>query len=536
MNPGRTRSIQIKVLLALGLIFLAILAISSFLGIRTQQQLVAETGKDKAAVLGRSYFDGINTMMLTGTLDQKSTLSQKMLADSSLLELRLIQAPGKISAAPTQDTLPKDDWDQRALAGEQVVFYDEAQGQRQVTVITPITASSNYLGTNCLTCHQVAENTVVGAVRTTYSLAQLDREHRGGLLLNLGINLALFVVGVLVVFLLLRRMVIRPLLAMRHTMHAIEQDSDLTRRFDVSGRDEVGALAGSINSMLETFRGSLTKVTETAHHVAEAAERLALVAERTAEAASDQRTETDQTVQFIANLKHLAEGVGGSAVQAADASVTAEEEAVQGTTMTREAIDGIMDIVREIGETALVIEQLDQHSRTVSSVLDVIRDIAGQTNLLALNAAIEAARAGEAGRGFAVVADEVRKLATRSEESTRSIEEIVNHLQAEARQAVEAMQHARGVAEEHSRQLEQTVVNLDEIVGRVAEIRTLNSRMSETISEQCLLTSSSTQKVLNISGIADRTAKEALETRGVSERLLHQARELNALVDRFRLG
>jgi methyl-accepting chemotaxis protein len=535
MRAGMTSSIQLKTLLTLGLIFFCILVISSYLSIRSQHQLVAETGMDKAEVLGRSYFDGINTMMLTGTLDQKETLHKKMLGDASLLELRLIQVPGTIAATPPAESMAKDALDKRALAGEKVIHFDTTDGQRRVTVINPIKTSANYLGTNCLSCHQTAEGTVVGAVRVTYSLAELDARHRSGFVLSLGINIGLFAIGAMAIFLLLRYMVIRPLIGMRHAMHNIEQNSDLARRLEVTSQDEVGALAGSINSMLETFRSSLSKVTETAHHVSHASEQIASVAESTAQAASDQRTETDQTAHFIENLRGLAEGVGTSAVQAADTSVTAEQEAAQGTAMTREAIDGILGIVKEIVDTTNVIERLDQRSRNVSSVLDVIRDIAGQTNLLALNAAIEAARAGEAGRGFAVVADEVRKLATRSEESTRSIEEIVSQLQVEARQAVEAMQHARGIAEEHSQHLEQTVANLDAIVRRVGQIRDLNSRMSETIGQQCLLTSSSTQKVMNISNIADRTAREAQETRGVSEKLVQQARELNALVDRFRL-
>ncbi|MFA5082503.1 MAG: methyl-accepting chemotaxis protein [Hydrogenophilaceae bacterium] len=527
-------SIQLKVALAVSIVFIAILIVSTLLTVDSERRLASQVGMDKAAVMGNSYFDGVNTMMLTGNLDQKASLREKLMVDG-LLDLRIVQAPGKINPTPAAESMPQDDLDTRALAGEKVTSLSARNGQRIVTVVTPIKASSNYHGTNCLTCHQVEEGAVVGAVRTTYSLATLDGQHNRNLLINTGINIALFVGGLVLVFFILRRIVIKPLLAIRHAMHDIEQDADLTRKISITRSDEVGMLANSIDSMLEKFRASLSRVAETAGRVSSAADRIASVSEGTANAAAQQRTETDQTAQFIGDLRGIAGEVGDSATQAASVSEEAERQATQGTAMTREAIGGILNLVREIEATAEIIEQLDKRSQNVSNVLDVIREIAEQTNLLALNAAIEAARAGEAGRGFAVVADEVRKLATRSHESTRSIEDIVSQLQNEARQAVSTMGHARASAEHDSKQLEQALVSLDQIVARVTEIRAINDRMATSVGQQRNLTTSSSEKVLNISRIADHTASEAMQTRGVSEELVNLARELNTLVKQFRL-
>jgi len=527
-------SIQLKVVLAVSLAFIAILVVSTLLTVGSERRLASRIGMDKASVMGHSFFDGVNTMMLTGNMDQKASLHEKMMGNG-VLELRIVQAPGKITATPPAESLPQDDLDTKALTGEMVTALTEKDGQRIVTVISPIKATANYHGTNCLACHQVDEGTVVGAVRTTYSLAELDGQHNRNLMINTGINIVLFIVGLALVFFILRRIVIKPLLVIRQAMHDIEMNADLTRKIAVSGTCEVGMLANSINSMLDKFHTSLSRVAETASRVSGAADHIASVSEGTANAAAQQRTETDQTAQFIGDLRVIAGEVGNNATQAANVSVEAEKQATQGTAMTREAIGGILNLVREIETTANIIEQLDKRSQNVSNVLDVIREIAEQTNLLALNAAIEAARAGEAGRGFAVVADEVRKLATRSHESTRSIEEIVSQLQSEAREAVGTMGHARASAEHDSRQLEQALSSLDQIVARVTEIRQINDRMSVSVEQQRSLTSSSSEKVLNISRIADHTASEAMQTRGVSEELVNLAHELNAMVGQFKL-
>jgi methyl-accepting chemotaxis protein len=530
-----SNSIQLKVAIAISLAFLAILAVSTLFTYRTERALDMGVATDKAKVIGNSYFDGVNTMMLTGNLDQRNALRTKLMSEPGILELRIVQSPGKISQTPPADAVPKDELDKRALQGETVSEVSMADGQHTVTYITPIKVSSNYRGTNCLNCHQVPEGTVVGAVRTTYALTELDNDLRKHLLVNTLINIALFVAGLSFVFFTMRQIVIKPLLGIRETMHGIEQNADLTRQIAVTGQDEVSMLAASINSMLDKFHTSLSRVANTAGQVSKAADHIASVSEGTANAAAQQRTETDQTAQFIGDLRGIANEVGSSAQDAAVASVEAEQQATQGTSMTRDAIRGIMVMVQEIESTAGLIEQLDKRSQNVSNVLDVIREIAEQTNLLALNAAIEAARAGEAGRGFAVVADEVRKLATRSHESTRSIEDIVSQLQDEARQAASTMGHARGSAEENSRQLESAVTSLDQIVTRVTEIREINARMAHAVEQQQSLTASSTEKVLNISQIADRTASEAMQTRGVSEELVSLARELNTLVGQFKL-
>jgi methyl-accepting chemotaxis protein len=491
---------------------------------------------DKARDLTLSYFDGVNTMMLTGTMAQQESLREKYLEMPGVREIRLVHAPGTLDGVSSRTVKPEGEHEERGVKGERVAVLDEDEQGRFVTVVTPLPASTNHHGTNCLDCHQVPEGTILGAVRTTYSLDELDAEFRQSALTVAMVNLVLSVIGIGMVVLLLRRIVIQPLLKIRETMLVVERDADLTRRIHLASKDEVGALAQAINRMLEKFSGSLGSVAATSKRLSTAAERVASVSVLTADAAGEQLREAGATARSLDDLKRIAGEAGESAGRTAAASVEADRDAVRSTRTTREAIQGIQTLVDEIRQAAEVIEALDRRSQEVSNVLEVIKGIAEQTNLLALNAAIEAARAGEMGRGFAVVADEVRKLANMSHQSTGSIEEIVLHLREEARRAVAAMNEAREAATRHSGELESAALGLDQIVVRVADIRDLNAHVAESVRDQAGLTEGVDQRVGNIGRIAEQTASEAVATRKVSEELVELAREMNELVGRFRLG
>ena len=530
-----TSSVQSKIILAITFIFVAVLATSTWLTARNERSLAQDIALDKAKVMSQSYFDGINTMMLTGTMDQHETLRKKVLSTPGVSEIRIVHAPNVLDGVTSNPSKPRDELDQRALQGESVnQFGDDANG-RFVTILTPLPAVANYMGTNCLTCHQVPQGTVLGAVRMTFSLKQLDGEFRSNLLTVAGLNLLLSILGIALVVWLLRGIVILPLSRMRASMQAIEQNSDLTQRIQIDSKDEVGSLAQAINGMLDKFGSSLGLVTETSERLSSAADRIASSSSQTAEAAGQQLNEAESMVHSIGDLKHIASEAGDSAARTVEASVYADSEASKTTQTTREAIDGILSLVKEIQQAAEVIEALDQRSQNVSEVLDVIKGIAEQTNLLALNAAIEAARAGEMGRGFAVVADEVRKLANMSHDSTRSIDEIVMQLRQEAKRAVQVMHAARETASQHSQALGNAVGGLDQIVVRVSDIRGLNAEMEKSVRSQVSLTDNVDQRVAIIGQIAERTAKDAAETRGVGDELVELARELKSLVGHFRL-
>ena len=528
-------SVQTKIALIISLIFVAVLASSTVLSVRNSHSLAIEVGIEKARDLAQSYFDGVNTMMLTGTMDQRENLQKKFLNMPGVVKLQIVHAPGKLAGVSSHEAKPQDPLEERGVNGESVAVSGKDANGRFVTVVKPLTASGNYLGTNCLNCHQVAEGTILGAVRVTYSLNDLDKEFSSNLITVAVLNLILTVAGIGLVILLLRRIFVTPLLGIRETMHAVEENADLGRRLSIERKDEIGALSQTINSMLDRFSTSLGLVAETSHRLTSVADRVASVSEITAEAAGRQLQESEVTGRSIDGLKNIASEVGQSATRTAEASVAAEKDASQSTQATRQAISGILTLVGEIQEAAKVIEELDQRSQDVSNVLDVIKGIAEQTNLLALNAAIEAARAGEQGRGFAVVADEVRKLAERTAKATSEVANTIQTIQDETGRAVEAMECANrrvatGVQKARDgdtavHRVNQAVAALTALINEIGDIRTRQDTASQEIS-------------LRVSNILSM----AMENRRTSENSCNAARDLTVIsahqtesVSRFRL-
>jgi len=529
-------SVQTKITAALVLVFVSLMVATTWHMAATERDMVQSLAQQKAIDTASSYFDGVNTMMLTGTTTQRELLRQKVLSHDDVTEARIIRGPDvtKFFGVGSPEQKARDELDQKALAGEQIIQHGSNENGRTVTVLTPIKATKDFRGTNCLTCHVVSEGTVLGAVRVSYSLAALDKQIDRNILVSGAINVLMLVLGILVINWLLRRIVVRRLCDIRGKMREIELDSDLSHRLNDTGNDEIGSLSTAVNGMLDKFGNSLQEVFETTKQLKEVASQINAVSSQTAEAADQQRAETDAVASAITELESTSRQVREGATDAADASIEADSTANEGTSTTQEAIDGIHALVTELDGAAEVIERLDERSQSVGGVLDVIKSIAEQTNLLALNAAIEAARAGESGRGFAVVADEVRTLATRSHESTQEIQSIVEQLQLGARDAVSAMSRAKHSAEERREQVETADSGLRQIAGHVTRIRELNVRMATAADEQSTVTQDVSRNVVRISELAECTATDAEQTTSVSNSLMGLSDRLETLVQRFR--
>ena len=533
---SRKISVQTKITSALVVVFVSLMIATTWHMASTERDMVHSMAQQNALDTASSYFDGVNTMMLTGTTAQRDLLRQKVLAREDVIETRIVRAPEitKLFGEGNPEQKAVDDLDHKGLAGERVIHTGRDGNGRTVTVVTPIRATEDFRGTNCLGCHVVPEGTVLGAVRVDYSLAAMDERIERNILVSGAINILLLVVGILVISWLLRRIVVNRLTDMRATMHRIETDSDLGHRLKVTSNDEIDALSTAFNHMLDKFGGSLREVFQTTDRLKGVASRINTVSTQTAQAADQQHAETDTVATAITELESTALQVREDATSAADASIEADSTANDGARTTHEAIDGIHELVSELERAAEVIERLDERSQSVGRVLDVIKAIAEQTNLLALNAAIEAARAGESGRGFAVVADEVRTLANRSHESTQEIESIVEQLQLGARDAVSAMNVAKHSAEERREQVQSADTGLKRITEQVARIRELNTQMATAADQQSRVTVDVNRNVANISELAERTATDAEQATSVSGELKVLSEQLESLVQRFR--
>ena len=533
----RNMTIQSKILIALALTF-SILLISSALFLNSsQRELVYTLASEKVDDVANSYFDGVNTMMLTGTTSQRHILQKKMLEAPGVESVTILRADAvnKVFGNGIKGEQAESENDRRALRGEQFQILEDTENGRLLTTWIPLPASSDYRGTNCLQCHPSDEGTILGAVKASYSLQHFDDEVSHSIFTVVGINLGLFIAGILLMIWLLHSLLVKPILKMRNIMHKTEETRDLSQRLPVTSMDEIGLLGEAINRMLKRFQESIKGVMETAHEVTQSANQISEVSEVTYNAAFSQLTETNNVATAVTELSVSAEEVNNSANRTAEASVSADDETHTGKSMTDNAVSGIHNLISEIEQAAEVINQLDSRSQGIGHVLDVIRNIAEQTNLLALNAAIEAARAGESGRGFAVVADEVRTLATRSHESTEEIQDLIEKLQSDAKQAVETMSSARESASERGAQIEATGNSLNTIADSVGEIKALNNQMANAAREQSLVTEDVSKNITTISQIAETTSTDAQRVNDLSQELLKHSIQLRELVDQFKV-
>ncbi len=536
-STGKHMSVKAKINLALLAVFALVMTASLLFSAIKEKALVLNVVEQQTKDAADSYFDSINTMMLTGTMAQRDVLRNKVLARPGIIDARIIRGSevAKVFGTGTPEEQAADELDHRALAGEEIVQVGHDAKGRVLTVINPIHASDNYRGTNCLMCHQVPKDTVVGAVRVSYSLAALDSEVERNIWISAGIQLLLFVVGVMLMAYVVGRVIIHRINALRATMEIMERDEDLSRSVRVEAEDEVGAMGHSFNRMIQKFRNSLQAVSSSTHQLSSMADRVSQVAEETLKVVMQQRNETDMVAHSMNEMSTTVQEVARNASQTAAASRGANDEARSGALVATEALGGIEVLIREISHAVEVIHKVESDSANIGMVLDVIKGIAEQTNLLALNAAIEAARAGEQGRGFAVVADEVRTLASRTQKSTEEIQSMIEQLQDGVRAAVKAMEVASGRAQEGSDHVEKAAENLAMIAGDVGSINDMNTQIATAAEEQSAVAEEINRNVGNISHIADMTSEGAKQTSQISEDLVRLAGELEQLVNQFKL-
>ncbi|HHH36924.1 MAG TPA: HAMP domain-containing protein [Gammaproteobacteria bacterium] len=328
----------------------------------------------------------------------------------------------------------------------------------------------------------------------------------------------------------------RPLAEMHAHIEAVARDSDLARRLPVRGHDEWSRMAQALNQMFEKFNGIVQKIMDETTQLTSAAETMSATAEHTRRDILRQQSETDQVATAIDEMSATVSEVARNTSSAAQAADQASREAAKGKEVIRQAMDYTDQVAGHVREAGAVVENLENKSRDIGAVLDVIRDIAEQTNLLALNAAIEAARAGEQGRGFAVVADEVRSLASRTQESTVEIQAMIEQLQGEARRAVQSMEQSHAIAGENTEHTRQAQAAFEAIAEMINEINDMNTQIASASEEQSAVSEEIHRNVVVISDVARQTSEGSGHITEASERVSNLAEALQGLVRQFRVA
>ncbi|GFM80444.1 methyl-accepting chemotaxis protein [Pseudomonas cichorii] len=344
--------------------------------------------------------------------------------------------------------------------------------------------------------------------------------------------LALFL-GILAAVLITRQ-ITRPL---QETMDVVDRiaSGDLSQNIVVTRRDELGVLQQGIQRMGSTLRDLITGIRDGVTQIASAAEELSAVTEQTSAGVNSQKVETDQVATAMHEMSATVQEVARNAEQASHAASNADREARDGDRVVGEAIAQIEKLAAEVGRSADAMSELEQESDKIGKVMDVIKAVAEQTNLLALNAAIEAARAGEAGRGFAVVADEVRGLAQRTQQSTEEIENLVAGLQNGTRQVSSIMLSSRELTASSVSLSRKAGASLGNITQTVSNIQAMNQQIAAAAEEQSAVAEEISRSIINVRDVSEQTASASEETAASSVELARLGGQLQMMVSHFRV-
>jgi aerotaxis receptor len=297
--------------------------------------------------------------------------------------------------------------------------------------------------------------------------------------------------------------------------------------------DEVGEMLLALKMQASELGAVVGRINDSSHTLKSSAESLAHTIEQTNVRVHEQQSQTDQVATAVHEMSATVQEVARNAAYAADGTTEAQQFADEGRSVVDETIRSIQDVAGGVEQAAGVIDQLNSDAANIGTVVDVIRGIAEQTNLLALNAAIEAARAGEQGRGFAVVADEVRTLAQRTQQSTQEIQDMVEHLQTGVDQAVQAMKQGTTKSETSVQCATAAGKALEDITMAIGKISDMNSQIATAAEEQSAVAEEINSNVSAINELSQSTADEAYKNGEISQKLIHETRRQQQLVAQF---
>lgn len=648
-------SLKAKVNITVGIIFLMVIVFVTYFAVSEEEDRLMEAAENQVKEITTLYFDSLNTMMLTGTMEQRSILRNKMLARKEVTDARVIRGqPVRGQFGPGfPEEEPLDDLDRRALLGEDISLIEKQAGQRQLTVLTPFKATDSTRGVNCLECHNVQSGSINGAIRVSYSLGSVDQSVNNVFWRTVIFNLFLFVTGLILVNLFLKMWIINPLIGLMNVVnkraegdteirarvsaddeigklgqsfnnmadnvnaithrehdtaedlqHKVDQlllvvnkvaEGDFSARIDVSGDDAMGELATGLQDMIDYINKSIEEKRDAVDTLGRKVDKILQVVTRAAEGdltgsvtieGDDAISKLARGVQLmVANLNSLVSQVQRSGIQvtssATEIAATAKQQeatigeqakttneiaatATQISATTKELVNTIdevagaadrtrqsasdgygelermettmQNIVEAAGSIAQKFEVLNEKALNINSVVTTITKVADQTNLLSLNAAIEAEKAGEYGLGFAVVATEIRRLADQTAVATLDIEQMVKEMQSAVSSGVLSMEKFSDQVRRSVEDVNQVGTQLAEIIEEVQNFAPRFENVQQGMHFQSQGASQIKQAMLQLSESAQQAVVSIKQSNSAIDALNDAAHALQNGVSKFRVS
>lgn len=335
---------------------------------------------------------------------------------------------------------------------------------------------------------------------------------------------------------MISRGIINSITVIKEKISLVAQTNDLTTTVQTTSNDELSEIASAFNLMMNNFSHLIAEVNQSVTAVTDVSNQLSENIASANVGVDTQRQETDMVATAVTEMVATIEEIAKNTHDAADKALATNHNTIKGRDGVTQTISQIDVLSKKLEESEVAVFDLAKDSETIGSVLDVIRGIAEQTNLLALNAAIEAARAGEQGRGFAVVADEVRSLASRTQDSTKEIETIITSLQQRTKEIVDFMSECRTEGQDSSNHASSAGLRLTEINDDVSIIMDMTTTIATAIEEQSMVSSELNQHVVSIRDVAEQSSKSSIHNSQLSIELTEQAKRLNNEISQFKIS
>ncbi len=433
---------------------------------------------------------------------------------------------------------PKDNFEMQALAaianGQE--SYSTVEGTGSDMMFRRASADKATVQA-CTGCHAgTSVGDTLGVLSVSIPMADIHTAMLGSMKRTGGLLVGIILASLMMVYLFLHKFIMAPLGQLTSISRDIASgEGDLTQRVPVRGKDELGELAGNFNQFIEKLQGSIRRVGEVTDQVASASAQLSATADEIAKGADTQTQRMAQSATAVEEMTMTASEVARNSQEAANIAFETTQTAQTGHSVVDETVAGMQQLSEAVGQSATIIAALGKSSDQIGEIVRVIEDIADQTNLLALNAAIEAARAGEQGRGFAVVADEVRKLAERTTKATKEIGDMIRQIQKDTKSAVSSMEEGTGKVTSGVELANKTGDALTKIQEMVQSTASMIQQIAGAAEEQSTATRQIASDLETVAQVTRESSSGSFESAKASHDLSLLATELQSIVGNFRV-
>jgi methyl-accepting chemotaxis protein len=549
-------SLARKILIPTVLSLIAGFGILLLINLKTGEENIMGEGRRKSDLMALSIIKSLQSMMLNGhalevkqwyadleSIDKKEAKfiqilrlsgDEAFMDDQTIMQVNHHLESEAFAPRGKEEHREKVPFDQakflEANRTKKKVFYTEAVGGEEImTQFTPIENLEA-----CHACHG-SEHEIRAILRISVPLAEIENKisktRRNSIIIAFLVTVATF----LLIGWLVRKRATEPVTLLMGTIQEIAT-GNLTQKIEVESRDEIGRLAENVNKMVADMNQALSQVVLTSEGISNSIEDLAKSSLQILDGSRDQSTKTAQVAAAMDEMSATVNEVAQNASNVAGAAKNAANVAVEGGEIVRKTIKGMEKIAKTVANSSMIMSGLGKSSEKIGDIVRVIDDIADQTNLLALNAAIEAARAGEQGRGFAVVADEVRKLAERTTTATKEIAQMINEIQKETQNAVKAMVEGTDQVQDGTDLAKKAGCSLEEVVSVVNKVSDMISQIATAVEEQSAATEEITSNISAISKVSEEAEKKAEHSSNTCKEVETLARELKQSVNKFKLN